>query len=53
VEEYGGGDDADPTNNVPADAAGTQIHLTLEVKDLNDIIAMYDYRRIVINVVAP
>ena len=35
---------------IPADAAGKQIHVILEVKDLNPIASLYDYRRIVIDV---
>ena len=39
------------TFSVPVDASDTQIHLILEVKDKSSIIPMYDYRRIVINIV--
>ncbi len=35
---------------IPADAAGKQIHVILEVRDLNPIGSLYDYRRIVIDV---
>ena len=35
---------------IPTDAAGKQIHVILEVKDLNPIASLYDYRRIVIDV---
>ena len=35
---------------IPADAAGKQIHVILEVRDLNPIASLYDYRRIVIDV---
>lgn len=35
---------------IPADAAGKEIHLILEVKDDSNIVSMYDYRRIVIHV---
>ena len=35
---------------IPTDAAGKQIHVVLEVKDLNPIASLYDYRRIVIDV---
>jgi hypothetical protein len=38
------------TLTVPKDAAGKQIHVSLEVRDENDIVALYDYRRIVIDV---
>jgi hypothetical protein len=34
---------------VPDDANGKQIHIILEVKDNNEIISLYDFRRIVIN----
>ena len=39
------------TLTVPEDAAGSQIHVILEVKDRNPIASLYDYRRIVIDVV--
>lgn len=35
---------------VPQDAAGKQIHVILEVKDLNPIVSMFGFRRIVIDV---
>jgi len=35
---------------IPTGAGGKQIHLILEVKDLNPIVSLYDYRRIVIDV---
>ncbi|MCG8525377.1 MAG: DUF1593 domain-containing protein [Opitutales bacterium] len=35
---------------VPADAAGSQIHLILEVEDQSKIASLYDYRRVVLNV---
>ena len=35
---------------VPKDAAGTSIHVILEVKDLNQIARLSDYRRIVLDV---
>ncbi len=35
---------------IPDDAAGTQIHVILEVCDDNEIVSLYDYRRIVFNV---
>jgi hypothetical protein len=35
---------------IPQDAAGAQIHVILEVKDLNPIASLFDYRRIVIDV---
>ncbi len=35
---------------IPADAAGKQIHVILEVKDLNPIASLFDYRRVVIDV---
>jgi len=37
---------------IPEDAAGKQIHLILEVKDNSEIASLFDYRRIVIDVVA-
>lgn len=36
---------------IPPDAAGRQIHAILEVKDKNAIASLYDYRRVVIDVV--
>ncbi len=36
---------------IPKDALGKEIHLILEVRDENPIIPLYDYRRIIINVV--
>ncbi len=38
------------TLTIPEDAAGSQIHVILEVKDRNPIASLYDYRRIVIDV---
>jgi hypothetical protein len=35
---------------IPADAAGKQIHVILEVRDDNPIMALYAYRRVVIDV---
>ena len=35
---------------IPADASGRQIHLILEVRDQNNIVSLYDYRRIVFRV---
>ena len=35
---------------IPADATGKQIHVILEIKDLNPIAALFDYRRIVIDI---
>jgi hypothetical protein len=35
---------------IPANAAGKQIHVILEVKDKSTIASLYDYRRIVIDV---
>ncbi len=35
---------------VPADAAGKQLHLILEVRDRSPIVALYAYRRVVIEV---
>ncbi|MEM0964925.1 MAG: hypothetical protein AAGJ81_02075 [Verrucomicrobiota bacterium] len=35
------------TVSLPLEAGGTQIHLILEVRDLNPIASLYDYRRIV------
>jgi len=35
---------------IPADAAGSQIHLILQVNDKSRIVALYDYRRMVIDV---
>ncbi|MEM6911850.1 MAG: nucleoside hydrolase-like domain-containing protein [Verrucomicrobiota bacterium] len=37
---------------IPQDAAGTQIHLILEVRDQNPIASLSDYRRLVIDVPA-
>jgi len=36
--------------SIPADAAGKQLHVILEVWDQNDIVPMVDYRRVVIEV---
>ena len=44
------GEQAQASVTIPADAAGKQIHVILEVKDLNPIASLYDYRRIVIDV---
>ena len=38
------------TIEIPADAAGKEIHIILEVKDLNEISSLWDYRRVVIYV---
>ena len=38
---------------IPPDAADTQLHVILEVKDQNPIVALYDYRWIVIDVEPP
>jgi hypothetical protein len=38
------------TITIPANAAGKQIHVILEVKDNSAIASLYDYRRIVIDV---
>ena len=35
---------------IPADAAGKQIHVILEVRDDHPIVALYAYRRVVIDV---
>ena len=35
---------------IPTGAAGTQIHIILEIKDQNKIASLFDYRRIVIDV---
>lgn len=35
---------------IPEDASGKQIHVVLEVKDLNPIASLFDYRRVVIDV---
>lgn len=35
---------------IPSGAAGKQIHLILEIQDINEIASLYDYRRIVIDV---
>ncbi len=35
---------------IPDDASGKEIHLILEIQDDNEIVSMYDFRRIVINV---
>jgi hypothetical protein len=35
---------------IPDDAKGKTIHVILEVKDLNEIADLFDYRRIVLNV---
>ena len=35
---------------VPNDAAGKEIHVILEVQDINPIAALFDYRRLVIDV---
>ena len=36
---------------IPADAIGKEIHVILEVLDENQEIGMYDYRRIVLEVI--
>lgn len=38
------------TISIPDDAAGTEIHIILEVKDLNDVASLWDYRRVVFRV---
>ena len=38
---------------IPADAAGKELHLILEVWDQNPIIPLVDYRRVVITVAQP
>jgi hypothetical protein len=38
---------------IPEDAAGKQIHVILQVNDENEIVSLYDYRRIVIDVQQP
>nr|WP_299346222.1 DUF1593 domain-containing protein [Allomuricauda sp.] len=38
------------TLKVPFDASGSQIHIILEVKDKSAIVPLFDYRRIVVNV---
>ena len=38
---------------LPKDAAGKQIHVILQVNDENEIVSLYDYRRIVIDVEQP
>lgn len=35
---------------IPQDAAGTEIHIILEVQDHSEIVPMYDFRRIVVSV---
>ena len=37
---------------IPDDAAGKQIHLILEVKDNSEVASLFDYRRVVVNVIA-
>jgi hypothetical protein len=41
---------AKATATIPQDALGTQIHIIVQVWDNNNIVSMYDYRRIVIDV---
>ncbi len=46
-------DDADAERialTIPADAAGKEMHLILEVWDQNEIISLVDYRRVIIEV---
>lgn len=43
-------DQSQVTFQIPEDAKGKEIHLILEVKDMNPIASLYDYRRIVVNV---
>jgi len=38
---------------IPEDAGGKQIHVILQVNDENEIVSLYDYRRIVIDVKQP
>ena len=35
---------------IPEDAAGSEIHIILEVRDRSEIVPLYDYRRIVMAV---
>jgi hypothetical protein len=35
---------------LPADASGSEIHIILEVQDRSEIVSLYDYRRIVLDV---
>jgi len=44
-------DEASTEITIPDDALNSQIHVILEVQDDNDIVTMYDYRRVVIDVV--
>lgn len=37
---------------IPEDAAGSELHTILTVRDLSDIVPMVDYRRVVITVIA-
>ena len=41
---------AQASYHIPQDANRSQIHIILEVRDHNDIVSLYDYRRIVIDV---
>ena len=36
--------------HIPEDAAGTELHIILEVKDRSDIVSLWDYRRVVFKV---
>lgn len=45
-----GGDRAQASLRVPADAAGRQIHVILEVRDDNPAESLYAYRRVVLDV---
>ncbi len=38
---------------IPRDASGSEIHIILEVKDINEIASLWDYRRVVISVSRP
>ena len=42
--------DAMAAVDIPEDAAGSEVHLILQVIDINEIVPLYDYRRIIITV---
>lgn len=45
-------DSANVTNvAIPDDAEGSELHVILTIRDRSDIVSMYDYRRVVINIV--
>jgi len=44
-------DEASTELKIPNDALNSEIHVVLEVQDENDIVSLYDYRRVVIDVV--